>query len=60
MEGIQYIGDGVYVKFEGGDVVLMANSRESPTDTIYLEPGVYEALVRVVEQARAEASEAGS
>ncbi len=53
----EYIGDGVYVKVEHGQIVLMANSHAEPTDTIYLEPYVYEALVRFVQQSQ-EASDA--
>jgi hypothetical protein len=39
-----YLGDGVYIKFDGFAVVLMANHHETPTDTIVLEPSVLEAL----------------
>ncbi len=45
---IDHLGDGVYVKAEHGQIVLMANNHISPTDTIYLEPHVYEALLRFV------------
>jgi hypothetical protein len=40
----QYIGDGVYATWDGFQITLMANSRENPTDVIYLEPEVLEAL----------------
>lgn len=36
----EYLGDGLYVKIEEGQVVLMANSHEYPTDTVYLEDSV--------------------
>lgn len=42
----EYIGDGVYVLHDGHGIWLHANDHEHPTDRIYLEPSVYEALVR--------------
>lgn len=41
-----YLGDGVYVIFDGFGYWLHANHHEHPTDRIYLEPEVFEALVR--------------
>jgi len=35
---VKYIGDGVYVEFDGYGFVLKANSHTEPTDTIYIEP----------------------
>lgn len=35
-----YIGDGVYVEFDGFGIKVMANSPDNPTDTIYFEPDV--------------------
>ena len=47
----EYLGDGLYVKFENMQVVLMANDPEHPTDTVYLEwPDVYHALLKFVER----------
>jgi hypothetical protein len=46
----EYLGDGVYVKFDGYQIVLMANSHVSPTDTIALDPHVIKALIRYVER----------
>ena len=40
-----YIGDGVYVKFDGFGFQLHANSHDNPTDRIYLEPNVLEGLI---------------
>jgi len=42
----EYLGDGVYAIFDGYGIWLHANDHENPTDRIYLEPPVYEALVR--------------
>ena len=39
-----YLGDGVYIKFDGYSLILMANHHEAPTDTIVLEPDVLKAL----------------
>lgn len=41
---MMYIGDGVYAIFDGYGIWLHANSHDSPTDKIYLEPQVLEAL----------------
>lgn len=41
-----YIGDGVYVEYDCGGIMLKANDHLDPTDTIYLEPEVLEALIR--------------
>ena len=46
-----YLGDGLYAMFENGQIVLMANDRHHPTDTVYLDyPDVYNALVAFVER----------
>ena len=48
----EYLGDGVYARaLKGnvdGGVWLLANDHLNPTDKIYLEPAVLEALVRFV------------
>jgi hypothetical protein len=45
----EYLGDGLYAKFENCQIVLMANDPHAPTDTVYLEwPDVYEALLAFV------------
>ncbi len=43
----EYIGDGVYFMFDGYGVWLHANSHDNPTDKIYLEPSVLNALVQM-------------
>lgn len=40
-----YLGDGVYADFDGYAVVLTTENGISVTNTIVLEPEVYEALV---------------
>jgi len=44
MDVMDYIGDGVYVIWDGFGIELRANSHDCPTDTIYLEPEVIEKL----------------
>lgn len=44
-----YIGDGVYVEYDGLGVWLLANNPHIPTDKIYLEPSVLKALNRFFE-----------
>jgi hypothetical protein len=50
-----YIGDGVYVEFDGFGIELRANSPDSPL-FIYLEPQVLEALNRFAERCAAQQS----
>lgn len=45
-----YLGDGVYVHFDGVGIELRANDHEAPSDIIYLEPEVLAALLRFVER----------
>jgi hypothetical protein len=47
----EYIGDGVYVEFDGFAFVLTTERHEngvSRTETIVLEPDVFDALTRYV------------
>jgi len=39
-----YLGDGVYAVYDGCRVTLLANDFQNPSDKIYLEPEVLEAL----------------
>jgi hypothetical protein len=41
-----YLGDGVYARYDGYSITLLANSHEEPTDVIDLEPNVLDALIR--------------
>lgn len=40
-----YLGDGLYAKFDGWQIELLANNPDDPSDTVYLEQDVYQALV---------------
>ena len=44
----EYLGDGVYVETEHGMLKLTAEAGYGATDTIYLEPEVFAALVEYV------------
>jgi hypothetical protein len=46
----EYIGDGVYVDFDGFQLRLTTEDGYNATNTIYLEPNVYEHLVAYVER----------
>lgn len=48
----EYLGDSVYVEVVEGMLVLTTNNGEGPSNTIYLERQVYDALVRYVERMR--------
>ena len=41
-----YVGDGVYVGFDGFGIWLKVNDNDNPDRLIYLEPLVLEALIR--------------
>lgn len=49
-DGWEYIGDGVYCKFDGFGIILHANSHSDPTDRIYLEPNVLKSLNRFAQR----------
>jgi hypothetical protein len=51
MEGMKqkdYLGDGVYVDFDGFGLVLTAEDGIRATNTIVLEPEVYAALLAYI------------
>ena len=50
METKSYLGDGVYVEWDGWGVWLHANDPDEPTDSIYLEPEVFDSLVDFFKQ----------
>lgn len=52
-----YIGDGVYIDFDGYGIVLTTEDGVSVTNTIVLEPYVYRALTEYVEHLSAKAEE---
>lgn len=43
-----YLGDGVYVDVDAGGLVLTAENGIAATDTIYLDPEVWQALLDYV------------
>lgn len=45
----QYIGDGVYVDFDGYAIILTTENGISVTNTIYLEPVVVKSFINFVE-----------
>lgn len=45
----EYLGDAVYVETDGYGLTLTTEDGYRATNTIYLEPEVYNALVRYVE-----------
>lgn len=46
----EYLGDGVYAVYGGYGIELRANHHLTPTDTVFLEPEVFEALVKFKEK----------
>jgi hypothetical protein len=52
MSGKVYLGDSVYAEWEAGMVKLTSENGFGPSNTIFLEPEVLEALARFVEAGR--------
>lgn len=46
MEHANYLGDGLYVVLQNGMIELRANDLENPTDIVYLERNVLQALIQ--------------
>ena len=40
-----YLGDGLYAKFDGYQIMLLANDPENPSDVVYLDRYVYQELI---------------
>jgi hypothetical protein len=49
----EYLGDSVYVTFDGYMLTLTTSNGIEDTNTVHLEPQVYEALSRYVSAIRA-------
>ena len=49
----EYLGDSVYVEVDGGMLKLTTDNGLGPSNIIYLEDHVYDALVMYVERLRA-------
>ena len=47
-----YLGDGVYAIFDGYGIWLHANDHRNPTDKVYLEPEVFDNLIKFKEEVR--------
>jgi hypothetical protein len=45
-----YIGDGVYVEYDGYHIVLKANDPNHPTDKIYLDHHTRTELLRIMKE----------
>jgi hypothetical protein len=54
--GETYLGDAVYASFDGWQIRLRTG--DANNQTIYLEPGVYAALLRYVESLKGNTDEA--
>jgi hypothetical protein len=51
-----YLGDSVYVHFDGWMLTLETNNGFGPSNTIHLEPEVYAALVEFVDRLKKEST----
>lgn len=48
----EYLGDSVYISFDGFGFELTTDNGMGASNTIYLEPNVYRALFAYVEQTK--------
>lgn len=55
MTGRQYLGDGLYVEWNGERIILSAENGISATDTIYLDGDTWAALVDYIDRLRTKA-----
>ncbi len=46
----EYLGDGLFVDFDGYQIVLTAEDGVRATNTVYLEPRVLEAFINYVKE----------
>jgi len=53
----EYLGDSVYADIDNGMVKLTTENGMGPSNTIYLEPEVYRALLSYVERLKVRQSE---
>ncbi len=51
--GKQYLGDSVYADIQDGMIRLTTDNGYGPSNTILLEPEVYDALAQYVERIKA-------
>ncbi len=49
-----YLGDGLYAKFDGYQIYLMANSHEHPTDTVALDGHTLSAFIKYIDSLKVE------
>ena len=45
-----YIGDSVYADFDGYSIILTTENGYGPSNSIALEPEVYDALIRYIDR----------
>lgn len=48
-----YLGDSVYVEYDGNRIILTTENGVGPSNTIYIEPEVWASLERFVADLRA-------
>lgn len=49
-DNVRYLGDGLYVRNDGYQICLMANSHTHPTDTVYLDGHALAAFLKYIKQ----------
>lgn len=53
-EHITYLSDGLYVKYDGYQIYLMANNPYNPTDTVALDDYVLQSFLQYVNNLKKE------
>ena len=49
-ENKRYLGDSVYIAYDGYYFILTTENGDGPTNTILLEPGVLDQLIQFVNE----------
>jgi hypothetical protein len=57
IDKVEYLGDGLYAKFDGYQVWLLANSATSPTDKVALDNHTLDSFKRYLDRLYAPAVE---
>lgn len=60
MDKDTYLGDGLYASFDGFQIRLYATDGVSVSNEVFMEPSVYDALLRFVDGLKEKASGQGN
>ena len=50
MDKVEYLGDGLYVKWDGYQIWLLANDHQNPSDSVALDSHTLNAFLKFIER----------